>query len=142
MLPLDVGMMIQHRARNCEMEFAWWFWLRWLHIGGGGREGERGRRKFGRCGVGCERFCWFRRSCGDLSGFGGGYGSFFSEGFKTSKCFFYREALCAWSSGLFEFFLGFVIRCLLSEWMVFLFDCFRIGLLFFLFICRHIFRQR
>ena len=141
MLPLDVGMMVQHRARNREMEFAWWFWLRWLHVGGGGREGERGWRKVGGRGVGGEGFGWFGGCCGDLSGFGGGYGSFFGEGFESCRGFFHRETLCAWSSGLFEFFLGFVFRFLLSEWLIFQFDSFRFGLLSFLFLCIYIFRQ-
>ena len=113
MLPLDVGMMIQHRARNREMEIARWFWFRWLHVGGGRREGERGRREVGGRGVGGEGFCGFGGCCGDLSGFGVGYGPFFREGFESFKGFFYRQTLRARSSGLVEFFLGFVFRCFL-----------------------------
>lgn len=124
------------------MEFAWWFWFRWLHVGGGGREGERGGRKVGRCGVGGEGFCWFGGCCGDLSGFGVGYGSSFAEGFEGFKAFFYRQTLRARSSGLFELFLGLVFRYFLSEWSIFIFDSFRFGLLLFLFLCRYIFGQR
>lgn len=87
MLSLDVSMMIQHRARDREMDFAWWFWFRWLHVGGGGREGERGGRKVGGCGVGSEGFCRLGRCCGDLDGFGAGYGSIFSGGFESCKGF-------------------------------------------------------
>ena len=140
MLPLDVSMMIQHGARNREMEFAWWFWSRWFHVGRGGREGERGWGKLGWCWVGGEGFCWFGGCCGDLRGFGVRYGSSFGEGSKSFESLFYRHTLRARSSGLFELFLGFVLRCFLSEWSILIFDSFRFGLTFCLFPCRLICR--
>ena len=143
MLPLDISMMVQHRARNCEMEFASWFGFRWLHVGGGGWwERERGGRKVGGCGIGGEGFCGFGGCCGNLSGFGVGYGSCFGESFESFKGFFYRHMLRARSSGLIEFFLGFVFRHSLSEWSLFNFGSPRSSLLLFLFFCRSVFGQR
>lgn len=138
MLPLNVSMMIQHRARNREMEFAWWFCFRWLHVEGGGREGERGGRKVGGCGVGGEGFCWFGGCCGYLSGFGVEYSPPFGRGFESFKGFFYRQTLRARSSGLFEFFLGFVFKYSLGEWPIFILDSFPFGLVLFLLLCRYI----
>ena len=124
------------------MEFAWYFCFRWAHVGGGGRERERGGRKIGGCGVRGEGFCGFGGCCGDLSGFGVGYGFPFGEGFESFKGFFYRHTLRARYSGLFEFFLGFVPRYFLTGWSIFIFDFLRFSLHFFLFLCRYIFGQR